>query len=1101
MKKILLFTLVFSIVSNVFAQQWVETWLDENIDFKTKQTTFENYYAGKDWSQQKGWKPFRRWEYNYQRRAQLGESEKQLNERYLNYFINQQPNSSNITANTGSIGGNWQFIGPNTTPTGGGAGRVNAMIKKADGQILVGAPEGGIWTRNGTTWTTNTDFQLNYLGISDILIDPSNTNLMYAATGDADAGDAPCIGVIKSTNGGATWVTAGLTNVSRIYKIVTIGTDYQQLIAATNNGLYKTTNGGTTWTTVVSGVTFHDLEAKPGTNNVFFAVSALGFYVSNDGGSSFSNTNSSVGLPTTGVNRKAIAVTPANAEYIYVLCSNSSNSGFHSFWRSTDGGNSFTLMQNGATGGVPNLLGWAASGNDASSGGQGWYDLAIAAHPTNANIVYTGGVNIWRTLDGGATFTLNGHWTGSGGAPYVHADIHNLDFDATGTLYASCDGGIFENSNASGAPVWNDISNGLQIAQMYKIGISQLTDGKVITGWQDNGTNFRDGSNTNWRRVLGGDGMESAIDPTNDNIMFGEIYYGSISRTSNGGTSWSNIVASNGAAGTVNEQGPWVTIYEVAKSNPSIMYVGKRNVYRNTAGGVGGVSTWTAGSGIPTSGNIAALAVAPTNPDVVYTSKGGSLYVTTDGTNFNLRNTGLPGSSITYIAISNDPNTAYITVNGGAGNLVFKTTNAGNNWTNISLALPSLTPTCIALDVNSPINQLYIGHLNGVYTKNDNMTNWVVYDNGLPNTEVAELEIMAAAQKLKAATYGRGAWESDLYSNVVAPCTTAPTANFSASATSICPNNNVTFTNLTTSCTATTTYQWTFAGGNPATSTSVTPTVMYANPGTYTVTLIATNSNGNNTKTTTNMIVVNNTVTPTINITADKTNICSYETVTLNYTGTNTGSNPTINWFVNNASQGNNSSLSIGNLTNGAVIRAELTPGTGAGCVTTNLAVSNSITINVTPQPARPTITRNGIQLVSSATNGNQWYLNGTVISGATANTLTPTQNGSYTVQVTTNGCVSESSLPYILDVKADGNLFPVPSVGNMTYDFIVPSNVTSYAASVYDGAGKLVWQEAKSTTPGFNRINFDLTKLAAGAYTFKFEIGTKTYTKRLILN
>ncbi len=1100
MKYLLLSSFIFLGTLMAKAQSWVDVWQDENASFATKQNAFKTFMQGKDPSQIKGWKTFKRWEYFYQRRMQNNETEEQVRQRALNYFLQNNNTNTQHTTQTNSQNGAWTFIGPTQTPNNGGAGRVNCVTFNNAGNAFIGAPEGGIWRLNGTSWSTNTD-NLNYLGMSDIIIDPNNNNLMYAATGDADAGDAPCIGVLKSINGGISWTSAGLTNVSRIYKIMAFGTNYEELIACTNNGIYKTTNGGTSWTQVLSGSgTIHDMEFKPNSTTTIFAVAANGFYVSTNSGTSFTNMNASVGLPATGNNRRAIAVSPANENYIYILASRSDNSGFHSFWRSTDAGASFIKMKDGLVAGSPNLLGWSAAGTDATSGGQGWYDLAIAAHPQNADIVYTGGVNIWTTNDGGANWSINGHWTGSGGAPYVHADIHSLDFTPTGDLYASCDGGLFLNTSTQGAPNWSDKSNGLQIAQMYRFGVSQTNDGLVLTGWQDNGTNLRNSSNSSWTRVMGGDGFEAAIDPNNASTMYGELYYGSINKSTNGGSSFSNIVASNGANGTISEQGPWLTNFVIARSNPSVMYVGKSNMYRNANGGTGGAASWTPATGLPTTGDVYALAVAPTDENMVYASKGGSMYVSTDGNTYNLKSTGLPGGTITYIAVDNNPNEAYCTVNSGTGNTVFKTINGGTNWTNISGNLPNINPQCIAVDVNSVHNQLYVGHLNGVYTKNDTMVAWVPFDSQLPNTEVTELEIVYSSSKIKAATYGRGAWESDLFAPVVTgPCITAPTANFTANNTSICPGQSVVYTNETVSC-ATATYNWTFAGGTPATSTTASPSVIYNTPGTYTVTLVATSGNGSNTKLSTNLITVKPSILQSGAIAANKTTICSDENVQYTFSGTNNGTLPVVTWFKNGLSQGTGSSINLSALANGDTIHAVVTAGNSTTCISNTNFRTNKITMVVKPQPPQPVITQVVGDLFSNTAAGNQWFNNGLPITGATTNTVHPLANATYSVQVTVNGCVSLMSNPFSINVEGVNVLFPVPNRGTMSFDFYVPIDATNYAATVYNSIGEQVVQTSKTVGAGLNRVEFKWPGLAAGVYTLKVVVGTQTYTKRFVI-
>ncbi len=1101
MKKTFILFFFLSFATILTAQDWVSVWQDPNTSFVEKQSAFKSYYQGKDMSLLKGWKPFKRWEYFYQRRILAGEDVEAVRQRTLNYFLQQSNNAVASNSKTTSSGGNWTFIGPTQLPTnGGGAGRVNFVEFNAAGEPIVGAPAGGLWKRTGTTWATNTD-QLSYLGFSDLQINPLNNAQMYAATGDADALDAPCIGVLKSIDGGANWASTGLTTVARIYKLMAFPNDFNKLIAATSSGVFITTNGGISWaqsvTQNVATLTAYDIEFKPNNPSTIYMVSANNYWVSTDGGVNFLNVGITAGLPTTGNSRRAIAVTPANPELVYLLCARDAAAGygFHSFWRSTDGGGTFTKTLDGITGTL-NLLGWSSTGNDISAGGQGWYDLAIAAHPTDPNIVYTGGVNVWRTLDGGSTWAINGHWTGSG-APYVHADIHSLDFKSNGDLYVGSDGGIFVNTNAASNPIWQDLSNGLEIAQMYRLGVSQTNDGLVLTGWQDNGTSLRNSSNSNWRRVMGGDGFESAIDPTNTNIMLAEIYYGAINKSTNGGTNFSTMTTSNGAAGTVNEQGPWLTNFNIAKSNTSVYYIAKTNVYRSSSSGSSG--SWAPSTGISASGQIGALAVAPTNENVVYASKAGSMYVAIDGSTFSLRSNGLPGATITYITVGANPNTAFATVNGSAGAKVYKTVDAGNNWTNISGNLPNITPVCIVVDELQPHNQLYVGHTNGIYYKNDTLAQWVPFDNLMPNTEVSELEIMYSANKIKASTYGRGAWESDLFTNGAATCTASPSVDFTSNVVEVCAGGSINFNNTTSGCGNPTT-SWSFVGGTPAISTAANPTVVYNTPGNYTVSLVSTNANGSNTKTVTNYILVKPASTQTGSITANKLSICSNENITFNFSGTNNGTTPLISWFKNNTPVGNNgNSITLSNLSNGDVITATVRVGTTTLCITNTTAATNSLTVNVTPQPPKPVITKNIGDLISSGSN-HQWFSSGTAIAGQVAGIYHPTQNGTYTVQVTQNGCISPMSDPVTIDIEGKNVLFPVPNNGNMSLDIYTPPGVTTLTARLFSQVGELIAKETNAVTAGLNRIAIKWPHLAAGVYNFRIDIGTKSYIKRVVI-
>jgi PKD repeat protein len=881
--RITLALLLFSAVSGL-AQNWREPMADNNVNFyqvradfyqtwgqiesqiyaaRTANAPYQGKFSNPNVqrtampSTKGGYKQFKRWaDYMEPRVYPSGDLSLPSTtwERFEDYLNNnpvamqqyQQSRANNTIGNSpyrttgpslpSPLSSTWAFVGPTGAPTGGGAGRINFVRfdPANSNNIWAGAPAGGLWksTNGGASWTTNTD-QLSVIGCTDLAIDPTNSNILYLATGDGDAGDTYSIGILKSTDGGATWNTTGLTwtvNQGRtISKLLIHPTNAQILIAATSNGIYRTTNGGTTWTQVQTTNSFKDMEFKPGDPNTVYATGTR-FFKSTDNGITW--TQITTGLPTnTQTNRMAIAVTAANAAYVYVLAGNATNSGFLGVYRSTDSGTTFTQRSS-----TPNLLGWSSTGSD--TGGQSWYDLAIAASPTAQDVVIVGGVNIWRSTNGGTSWAINGHWTGTG-APYVHADIHDLIFlPGSGTTYFSGnDGGVFKTTNSGGA--WSDISNNLCIAQIYRIGLSTSNAGLFITGHQDNGTNLRNGAS--YVETMGGDGMDCYIDRTNNNVMYAEYYNGALERSTNGGGSWTTITS--GLSGNA----AWVTPWYQDPATANTIYVGYTNMFKSTNQG----TTWTQLTALPTtpSGTIVDFRVAPSNNQVIYVARSTGLFKTINGgTSWTNVTAGLPTASaaISRIAVApNDPNTVLVTFSGySSGNKVMRSTNGGTSWTNISTGLPNLPANCITAMPGATNGAYYVGMDVGVYYIDNTFTSWQPYFTGLANVPVSDLEIYQATGKVRAATYGRGVWEVDIYN----PGTLPPVALFAQSATSVCPGTGVNFTDQTAF--APTSWSWTFPSGTPATSTAQNPTgVTWSAPGTYTITLIATNTNGSSTYT------------------------------------------------------------------------------------------------------------------------------------------------------------------------------------------------------------------------------------------------------------
>ncbi|PKP46390.1 MAG: hypothetical protein CVT95_07060 [Bacteroidetes bacterium HGW-Bacteroidetes-12] len=815
------------IITHSYSQEYVRLMEDKNANFFEIQEAFYNYWENKPYEKGKGWKQFKRWEYFMEPRVNAqgvipdpGKTWEEF-QKFQKKYASTKADKSNKTSNWSPLGPtSWNSIGWNP-----GIGRINTVAVDPNNSnvIYVGAPAGGCWksTNAGSSWIPLTD-TLASLGVSGIAIDPSNSNVIYLATGDGDGSDTYSIGVIKSIDGGNTWQSTGLiwtTSQSRIMrKIIINPTNPNILFVATSNGLWKTSNAGASWTSVRGG-NFRDIEFNPLNPNTIYASTNSNVFKSVAGGAL--NTFSTLlnGLPATGVvGRFSIAVTEDDTNYVYALATDPNDNGFLGLYRSTDAGNTFTLRAN-----TPNIMGWNTTGSDA--GGQGWYDLALAVSPTNKDLLFTGGGNVWKSTNGGSTFTANTRWnwpTGSFG--YVHADIHTLDYFGN-TLFCGSDGGIFKTTNDGSS--WSDITFGIQNSQFYRLGTDPNNAGNIMAGAQDNGCLLlKSGS---WTHVTGGDGMECLIDYSDNNFMYSTSQNGTIYRSTNGGGSFNQIT------GSISETGAWVTPYVIDPNNPAILYAGYTNLYKTTNRG----NSWTQISNFSATGTIRSLAVAPSNSNTIYIATQTTIRKTTNGgTSWSVINNGLPNNSITYISVHNlNPNILWVSLSGFVnGQKVYKSIDGGATWINESGNLPNLPINCVLYE-NGTNNGIYVGTDLGIYYKNDNLLNWVSFMDNLPNVQVNELEIHYATGKIRAATFGRGIWESAVF-----PVNTPPIADFSSPDTVICPGVCAKFTNLTTNLGQQ--WMWYFPGGTPATSTDLNPTVCYPNLGNYDVSLVVSNVNG-----------------------------------------------------------------------------------------------------------------------------------------------------------------------------------------------------------------------------------------------------------------
>ncbi|MGB1306645.1 MAG: VPS10 domain-containing protein, partial [Flavobacteriales bacterium] len=655
-------------------------------------------------------------------------------------------------------------------------------------------------------------------------IDPTNTDIMYIITGDRDADDTYAYGLMKSTDGGESWNSTGLSfNINSAYRgnrILINPNNTNILIVSTRKSGYgetfRSTDGGQNWELVLQGPNLISMEFNPTNSNHIYAVTTgtSKYYRSFDNGVTWSNATNDSGLPNSGNTRAVVAVTPANPNVVYILYS-AGGGGFGGLYKSTDGGYNFTLQSNS-----PNILSWEVDGSGAD--GQGTYDLALAVSPTNEDIVFTGGINIWKSTNGGVDFNISSHWYGADGTEYVHADQHMLKYNpANGILYSGNDGGLYKTED--NGIFWTDISDDLQITQFYKIGISQTNYGLLLGGTQDNGT-LRCNSENDWDAVRGGDGMECAVDPTDPSIMYSEVYYGAISISTNGGQNWDDIAP--------DTDGAWITPYEIDQNNPSRIVIGYENVYESLDYG----SNWEMISGtFNNSGNIDVIALS-TNSDVIYISETEEIYKTIDGgQNWTNISSSLPNNTVTDIAIHpSDENRVWITFSGYSnGNKVFYSSDGGTNWTNISDDLPNLPANCILF--YPPNETLFAGTDIGVFYKDSSMTNWEYFNQGLPNVIVTELEYHINSNSLFAGTYGRGVWATNL------PSTVPPVASFNYTILDEC-SGLVSFNNTSSNSSS---VEWVFGDNN--TSNQENSTHQYQYDGTYEVKLVANNSLGTDT--------------------------------------------------------------------------------------------------------------------------------------------------------------------------------------------------------------------------------------------------------------
>ncbi len=764
-----LFILLFSLS---FAQKWMEEPFfkpspeqarDQVYNFYDLQKAFQafekDYWAqeterceGEDKPKFKGYNGFKRWEwFNEPRVYPTGEFPRvdMVLAEYEQFALRKaQDNAGNASGKTASA--NWVNLTSPNAPVGqlSGMGRINCMaFQPGNTNILyIGAACGGVWKSMdaGQTWNVlNTD-QLPSLSITSIVIDPSNPNNIYLATGDNYTGFVITgvlkqghysAGIFKSTDAGLTWNVVGMPSIQSQQfipqQLIMDPVTPNVMLLAANTGIWRSIDGGVNWTLRQANF-FYSIEFNPQNHNVAYATDGLGLWRSNNNGVTW--TYKGGGYPNSSqAGRVTLAVTPADTNYIYLWGPPSV------FKRSVNGGTSFVTM------GSP----------DAIAQPYGYVDRAIGVSRTNALEVFVGGMTSAKSINGGTSWAASSVWNNAAVPNYVHPDVKRLVYEPGGTkIYMLNDAGI--SVSANGGTTWVDISNGLQIAEIYKIASHPVSPDTILFGAQDNGTNRRSGPTGSLLQLDAGDGFQPVYHPTNPRTMYVIAQLGAVKKSIDGGANF--VSASPG-------QMLWNPPLKMNPLNPNTMYAGCVGGFKKSyaAGLQGSYVNLSAG----TLDQIRSMGITKADTNRIYTANMSDIITSTNGgTTWSLITAGVPTNlaAISYIDVStSDPNRVYVCLSGySAGNKVFMSTDGGTTWSNYSgLSLPNVPVNCITY-VEGSNDAVYIGTDFGVFFRDAAAADWTSFNTGLPNVVVNHLQVFYPTMKLRAGTYGRGIWETDM---------------------------------------------------------------------------------------------------------------------------------------------------------------------------------------------------------------------------------------------------------------------------------------------------------------------------------------------------
>ncbi|MBR9919439.1 MAG: T9SS type A sorting domain-containing protein [Bacteroidetes bacterium] len=670
----------------------------------------------------------------------------------------------------------WEGIGPKNF---GGRTLCMAFHPDDSNTLFVGSAGGGLWKTTtagigAAAWDyVSTGFPV--IGVGAIAINPDNPDVMYIGTGEVYNYNAAKpgvvdrftrgsygIGILKTNDGGNTWEKSldwSQQEMTGIQDIVINPDRPETIYAATSLGLYRSYDAGNSWVNIQNIDMAVDIEMHPlDTSTIIVSFGNLnspqqGVYRSTNGGDTFTLLDS--GLPTNYSGKTLLSYSENNPDILYASVADAT--GVVGLFRSDNGGDSWGMVNNTN---VPSY--------------QGWYSHDIAINPQNPEYIIWVGVDGYLSTDGGSNLTQVSYWylwdlgqTPVGGpegpSDYVHADIHAVYFhpqDPT-VVYAVTDGGIFYSGDQG--QNWEGRNGGYQTQQFYAdFGYSRQDSLFGIGGLQDNASAMYIGDDA-WVRILGGDGMTGAVHPENDSIVLASYYYLNVSRSVDRGGSFYGL----NIASASSENKAFNAPFAFAPGISNRIYGGAESLHRSDDLG----ATWQATSTQPVeSGNlILTLGLTDLNTNLIYVATVPGSGVprvkkSLDGGNIWTNMTGLPDRICSDIVIDPlDEQTVYLTFSGYGTEHIYKTTDGGISWTASGAGLPDVPGNCLFVDPeNNEI--LYYGNDLGVYVSFDAGASWEPFADGLPDAiMVMHLVYSPSNRKLILASHGHGVYAVDLF--------------------------------------------------------------------------------------------------------------------------------------------------------------------------------------------------------------------------------------------------------------------------------------------------------------------------------------------------